>query len=51
MVRVLVVALVADVIAGVVDESRIGDFYTAIRRYWPELPDGAGWKLVDTESL
>jgi L-2-hydroxyglutarate oxidase LhgO len=24
-----------------VDESRAGDFYAAIRRYWPDLPDGA----------
>ena len=23
------------------DESRAGAFYTAIRRYWPDLPDGA----------
>ena len=24
-----------------VDESRAASFYEAIRRYWPELPDGA----------
>ncbi|MAZ92328.1 MAG: hypothetical protein CMF76_10260 [Maricaulis sp.] len=24
-----------------VDESRVDSFYTAIRRYWPGLPDGA----------
>jgi L-2-hydroxyglutarate oxidase LhgO len=24
-----------------VDESRAVDFYAAIRRYWPDLPDGA----------
>ncbi len=30
-----------DQINYMVDESRVDSFYTAIRRYWPGLPDGA----------
>lgn len=29
-----------DAVSYEVDETRIDEFYTAVRRYWPDLPDG-----------